>query len=62
MNRADRRAASRAFRRDGFLISEPVTACVCDGYPCPFCSEITAPDEHGVWRCLCGLSAVLVRD
>lgn len=33
---------------------------VLDGYPCPYCSATTAPDHGGVWRCLCGWSAVLM--
>jgi len=38
-----------------------VTECICDGYPCPFCGEITAPDEDDIWACTCGWSAVLMQ-
>lgn len=38
----------------------PVTQCICDGYPCPFCGAITAPDDDDIWVCSCGWSGVLV--
>lgn len=57
MNRAARRA-QRKNPRPGEVF--PVTECICDGYPCPYCSEVTAPSDDGIWRCMCGWSGVLV--
>ncbi len=62
MNRAGRRSVRRARQQryaDVPLFND-VTSCICDGYPCPYCSEITAPGDDGIWRCTCGWSAVLV--
>lgn len=43
------------------LISEPLTVdCLCDGWPCPYCGDITTADDDGIWVCLCGWSGVLV--
>jgi hypothetical protein len=52
----------RRRKRPGFLELDPVHTCICDGYPCPFCAELTAPDGLGVWACTCGWSGVLVGD
>ncbi len=63
MNRAARRAARRPrARQEDWLVPlvTPVTSCICDGFPCPYCAEVTAPDRDGIWRCLCGWSGVLV--
>lgn len=67
MNRSARRAAARSVPRadrpwDGWPppLVTPVTDCICDGFPCPFCEQVTAPDDLGIWRCLCGWSGVLV--
>ncbi len=60
MNRAARRLLRK--HAGGPLPGDvtPVDACICDGYPCPYCQAITAPDAAGVWRCLCGWSGGLV--
>lgn len=66
MNRADRRAAARSARGpqvpllSGVPMLNPVDGCVCDGWPCPYCGEITAPDDDDIWKCTCGWAGVLV--
>lgn len=63
MNRSARRAAARSSQPwDDWPppLVTPVTACICDGFPCPFCEAVTAPDAFGIWRCTCGWSGVLV--
>lgn len=36
-------------------------ADVLDGLSCPYCSERTAPDDLGIFRCLCGWSGMVAR-
>ncbi len=65
MNRQARRAAARVDRvvypiLEGVLDWHDVTGCICDGYPCPYCREITAPNAAGIWVCTCGWSGILV--
>ncbi len=60
MNRAERRARQRNARRGGLDLHPVDLDAMQDGYPCPYCRQVTAPDEHEVWRCLCGWSGELL--
>lgn len=54
-----RRAQQQQAYADVPLVNR-VTSCICDGYPCPYCGEVTAPSADGIWRCTCGWSGVLL--
>jgi hypothetical protein len=73
VNRAERRRAERAARKGDWRIAPtdrpPVPGeivpldrldCVCDGMPCPYCGDLTAENELGVYVCTCGWSGAFV--
>jgi hypothetical protein len=73
MNRAERRRAERAARKGNWTVAPkhrpPLPGefvpleemdCFCDGMPCPYCGQLTAENDQGVFACTCGWSGGFV--